>query len=802
MLKDPIKLFVIFIVIVIVAFNIWLKKTEPEINIEGKTTLTIVISTVPRDQIYWNMLLSEFERENPDIYVNAIRTREEKKVQTMVAGGVAPDLIQIEGQNMGYWIQAKALLDITQWLKKDEKTFDIKDIYDISLQAFTYKGKIYGLPFGIVPFVLFYNKDLFRKYNIPFPDETWTWEDIRKYGKILTNDFDGDGINDEIGIDMNIWSEGLYTFIYQNGGRILNEQGTRIDMTDPRTVEAIKFVYDLIHKDRIVKSNFNMVKGVFNIRFQNGSIGMIVPGGSFWITEFREYKELDWDIAPLPAGPAGRATTIAPGGWGISSQSKHPEEAYRLLKFIAGKKGQEIMAKSGLFIPCRKSVCHSELFLRPVNPETGERYKHPEHVENLIKDLDEGYAKLPVWTSPRWPLVRDLLNRVFYNLLMDPKKPGENPEKVCKDFTRQANQILIEAEKHTSGKKIPWRYVLSGMVLFILIPTVFLWKTSRKRKKAGYLLASENRWGYIMISPWIVGFVIFFAGPLLFSIFLSFCQWLSLGPPETARFVGLDNYTTMFNRDPDFSKSLLVTSYYSILFVPLGLIFGLLLALLMNVEAKGMRGFRTIYFLPAVLPSVAVAVLWKDLFRQTGYLNLLLQRVYNFTLGLFFGKISISNLPNWLYNADFTVPAIVIMSLWGVGGGMMIYLAGLRSIPVQLYESAEIDGANRFNKFWHITLPQLSPVIFFNLVMGIISSFQVFTQAYMLFSTEGQANRAGPDDSALFYVLNLYQQAFEQFKMGYASALAWILFFIILIFTLLVFKTSSLWVYYEVEKGG
>jgi len=800
MLKDPIKVLLVSIIIILIAFNIWLKKTEPEIDIEGKTSITIVTSTAPRDRLFWDLLIAEFEKNHPEIRINSIKTLDEKKVNTMIAGGVSPDLIRLEGQTLGYYLRAEALLDITEWLKRDKEEFRLNDIYDIALKAFIYKNRNFGLPCGVVPFVMYYNKDLFRKYDIPFPDETWTWNDLRKYGKIMTNDFDGDGINEEIGIDMNIWSEGLYTFIFQNGGRILNNEGNRVDMTDPKTVEAIQFVYDLVHDDKIVKSNFNMVKGVNNIRFQNGSIAMLSPGGGFWIPEFREFKGIDWDVAPLPSGPDRRATTIAPEGWGISSQSKHPEKAYEFLKFIASVRGQEIMAKTALFIPCRKSVCHSDVFLNPIDVETGKQFEHPEHMENLIKDLDEGNTELPVWTSTRWPIVRDLFNRTFYNLLMDPEKPGVTPEKVCREFTEQANIILKQAEKETTGKKIPWDMVLSSLIFIILISAALLYTKRRKRTKAGYIQTSENRWGYLLISPWIIGFVIFFAGPLLFSIFLSFCNWLSLGPPETARFVGMENFSRIVTNDPDFSKSLMVTSYFSILFVPLGLIFGLALALLMNVEAKGMRAFRTIYFLPAVLPSVAIAVLWKDLFRQTGYLNLLIQKAYNVTLGWFFGKITISQLPNWLFNADFTVPAIVIMGLWGVGGGMMIYLAGLRSIPKQLYESADIDGANRFQKFRNVTLPQLSPVIFFNLIMGIIGSFQVFTQAYMLFSTEGQANRAGPDDSALFYVLNLYQQAFEQFKMGYASALAWILFLIILVFTLLVFKSSSLWVYYEGER--
>src|SRR5262249_51390563 len=237
-----------------------------------------------------------------------------------------------------------------------------------------------------------------------------------------------------------------------------------------------------------------------------------------------------------------------------------------------------------------------------------------------------------------------------------------------------------------------------------------------------------------------------------------FTRWNSLAPAASARFVGLDHYATLLSgRDEMFGKSLHATLYYTVLSVPLGLAVGLALAVLMNARLRGVELFRTLYYLPAVMPGVATAVLFRWIFGQQEVLNSLLG-------GL--GRVPFKQMPDWLGDPRWTIPAIVLMGLWGVGGGMMIYLAGLRHIPTQLYEAAEIDGAGPFARFRAVTLPMLSPVLFFNLVMGIIGAFQVFTSAFVLL-----AGSAGPDDAALFYSFYLYRKAFEQFQVGYGSAL-------------------------------
>ena len=283
--------------------------------------------------------------------------------------------------------------------------------------------------------------------------------------------------------------------------------------------------------------------------------------------------------------------------------------------------------------------------------------------------------------------------------------------------------------------------------------------------------------GFVCIAPWLFGFVFFTVGPVIFSFIMSLSKWDMINPPE---FVGFANYAAILADDFRFRQSLKVTAIYAGTAVPLGLVCSLALAMLLNLNVKGMRVFRSIFYIPAILPGVAVAMVWLMVFRYQG--------------GIFNSRLAMFHIApvKWLTSTEMALPSFVIMSLWGVGGGMIIYLAGLQSVPTQLYEAAEIDGAGSWAKFRTVTLPMISPTIFFNLIMGIIGSFQVFTSSFIM--TQG-----GPAYATLFYVLYLYQKAFKYLQMGYASALAWILFAVILTLTLIVFKSSAGWVYYEAE---
>ena len=283
---------------------------------------------------------------------------------------------------------------------------------------------------------------------------------------------------------------------------------------------------------------------------------------------------------------------------------------------------------------------------------------------------------------------------------------------------------------------------------------------------------------YLCISPWILGFLFFTLGPVAASLGLSLTRWDLLSPPA---FVGLRNFTRMVD-DRLFWQSLGVTLRYTLLYVPSELVGGLLLALLMNQEGvRGLRAVRTIYYLPTIISGVAFVVVWMWLFYPEGGL-------INGTLA----RLGITG-PRWLADPDTALTALWLMSLWGLGRAALIYLAGLKGIPQQLYEAAAMDGAGPLQNFRYVTLPMLTPTIFFNLVLSIIATFQTFTSAFV-------ATNGGPLDSTLFYVLYLYRKAFQEFQMGYASALAWVLFVIILVLTVAVVRSGRWWVYYEGEE--
>jgi multiple sugar transport system permease protein len=294
----------------------------------------------------------------------------------------------------------------------------------------------------------------------------------------------------------------------------------------------------------------------------------------------------------------------------------------------------------------------------------------------------------------------------------------------------------------------------------------------------------RNLAGFTFIAPWIIGFLVFTAGPMIASLVMSLHSWTLLSSPEWA---GLENYRRILGDDPLFTISLWNTAYYVFISVPLGIIVSLGLALLLNRKTRGMGLFRTIAFIPSITNIVAVSVLWLWLFNpEYGLLNAGLR------------LIGIDGIL-WLQSENWAKPALIIMSLWSVGGSTIIFLAALQGIPADLYEAASLDGAGSWSRFFHVTLPMISPAMFFSLVMATIGSFQVFSQAFVMTGAAQPGAEGGPNNATLFLVLYLYKKAFLEFKMGYAAALAWILFFIILVFTLLQQRLAKRWVFYEAE---
>lgn len=298
----------------------------------------------------------------------------------------------------------------------------------------------------------------------------------------------------------------------------------------------------------------------------------------------------------------------------------------------------------------------------------------------------------------------------------------------------------------------------------------------KNSKKKNSIQRRQNIQGYAFIMPWLLGLFLFTLIPMIFSAALSLCNWNIVTGTSTIKFVGFDNYTRLFV-DPKFWQSLKVTFKFCLITIPCYQIISLLIAFLLTLDIKGMKVFRLIYFLPSIIPTIACTMIWTRIFAQDGILNKALK---------IFGITG----PTWLTDRNTALYALMIMGIWGIGNTMIIYLSGLQGVSEELKEAARIDGAKGHQIFFKITLPMISPTIFFNVVMAVIGSFQYFTQAYVM--TEG-----GPMNSTLFYNLYLYQKAYRDFEMGYASAMAWVMFVIILILTMFVIKSSSFWVYYQ-----
>src|SRR5215207_4316167 len=301
--------------------------------------------------------------------------------------------------------------------------------------------------------------------------------------------------------------------------------------------------------------------------------------------------------------------------------------------------------------------------------------------------------------------------------------------------------------------------------------------TARPKRGRSSLARREAIDGFLFISPWLIGFVLFTAGPMIASFTLVFVDWDLLGAAKWGGLSNLQRLTT----DRLIGVSLYNTAYYTLFSVPLRLGLALAIAILLNAHVRGLAFWRTAFYLPAVVPAVANVILWVWMFSPT--------------MGLFNMVLTTLGLPrlNWVWDPNLSKPSLILMSTWTIGNVVVIFLAGLQSVPRSLYEAAQIDGGGNWAQFRHVTLPLISPVLLFNLVMGIIFSFQVFTPAFLM--TQG-----GPANTTLFTVLYLYQVAFEQFKVGYSSAIAWVLFVVILAFTLIQWKLADFWVYYEGKR--
>ncbi|MBC8065351.1 MAG: sugar ABC transporter permease [Chlorobia bacterium] len=442
------------------------------------------------------------------------------------------------------------------------------------------------------------------------------------------------------------------------------------------------------------------------------------------------------------------------------------------------------MASAGLAQPAIRELALAEPWIP--GPNTPAEQQIPKN--RIITDHAAPYVVFSP-TSIYWPEVGSIGSQTHELVYRGSAKANE----VLPPANRRAQERLDALRKEEQLPLIDWR--IGGVLGFVLIGALITWIYAPEigKKKRTNRQRRDNRAGYFFILPWLIGTLLFTAGPMALSLLMSFADWDIIRP---AKWRGLGNYVEAATFDPTFWKSLSVTLIYTVTAVPLGVVASLGLAMLLNTKVKGMALWRTCYYLPSIASAVASALIWKKVFQPDGgILNGVIYGSFGQWIGLdrlLLPFADATGRVNWLGSEQTSLFSLILMSVWGAGAGMVILLAGLQNVPQYLYEAATLDGAGPLKRFRNVTLPMISPTLFFSLITGFIGSFQVFSSALLM--TDG-----GPNMSTTFFMLHLYRQAFLSLRMGYASALAWVLFFVILGFTIMQLKMSR-WVYYEGAK--
>ncbi|MBS1704321.1 MAG: extracellular solute-binding protein [Armatimonadetes bacterium] len=749
--------------------------------------------------------VNEFERKYPDIKIkmeNVSYGSYFQKLLAQYAANVAPDVSMMDPPNFQRFAKRGAFLPLNQFFDQ-VPGFNINDYYKQIVDAHSYHGQLYVLPRDIAPIgLVYYNKKMFDDAGIPYPDGSWTW-DFKERPELKEKDFmwvlhqltkkNAKGKPTQYG--MVVGWPGLLRdlFVFSQGARYTNgeEDFTKLTYDDPRVVNAVQYVGDILNKDRYIPSPSEMSNSLQSSATQvfNSKKAAMYMCGIWEVPNIREVvkpgsKEFfDWDLTLAPAYKDGTAKMSTGGsGYGILSSTKHPKEAWLFTTWMAGEQGMMAMAKKGLAQPAIRKYALREPWIPGPNTPLDQQYPKNRIATDQAVDRVVFFSTSEYWTE-LGGLVDAQCERVYLGTATAKEAIAEG--------MRRANIRLQAIQQQGGLSKFSW---MSGLwvALAVLVGAIaWVYWPERKIRRTRSEKA-ESRAGYMFIAPWIIGMIVFTLGPMVLSFLMSFAEWDIIMP---ARWRGGGNYAEAVGTDPRFWGSLYVTMVYTLVSVPFGLLGSMLLALLLNVKVKGMPLYRTCFYLPSLASAVAASLVWRKIFAQDGgLLNLVIYGPHgdgNF-LGLasaLKGLAAPGQMINWLGREETSLLSMIIMSLWGIGGGMVILLAGLQGIPQMYYEAATLDGAGPWRKFVKVTFPLLTPSLFFSLITGVIGSFQVFTQAFVM--TQG-----GPNDSTRFYMYHLYDNAFGGLRMGYASALAWILFFIILIFTLVQWKLNK-YVYYE-----
>ncbi|MEM9378961.1 MAG: extracellular solute-binding protein [Planctomycetota bacterium] len=746
----------------------------------GKTRLVVMHwsgGAGQEEDVIVREALDRFEASHPDIVVDRINPGDTgayyTKLQTMMAAGTPPDVFYVGDERLPSLARMGVLMPLDAFVERDREAGDpvgLDDFYPVTVDAYRYDGErtgsgpLYGICKDFTTLGFYYNRDLFEAAGAPEPADDWTWDDFAATARTLAK---LDGVT---GAEFVTWPRMLRAYLLSEGVDVAPPDFQTLDVESPEVAAVLeRLARWRFDEERTLTSGKSRIAAGETVLL-TGRVGMAGPFGRWIVPNYRKIEDFEWDFAPMPRG-ATDANVIAAVAWGVSADTQNPEASWELVRALTSAESQADLARPGLAIPPRRTVARSDAFLDPSVP--------PSRDEVFLRAAEKATV-MPFPPSPKFDSL--LESRLNQAVLTGELTVAEASKNFVDAWAVEGNSPLARG----SFEPMPWRSVLAWIaaaLAALAAVLAVLWRRSRP----GRLALAEERAGWALASPLVLGLCLFTAFPIGLSLLLSFTRWTGVASVSTAEWVGLANYEQLLLHDGRFWTSLKVTAYYALLAVPLGQAFALGAALLMNAKVPGIGFFRAAWYLPSVLAGVGVAVLWRWVFEgDGGLLNAFLDPVL--------GLVELS-APEW-FGSDagaWGPPAFAIMNLWMVGGSMMIYLAGLQGIPRDLYEAAEIDGVTGLSRFRRVTLPMLSPVLIFNGIMAIIASFQVFTQAFVM--TKGE-----PGDLTRFYVLYLYNQAFDFYEMGYASAMAWLLLVVVLALTVLVLRGSRRHVHYEALK--
>ena len=757
--------------------------------------------------------IAEFERRNPDIDVSVLAMgagqMNPQKLMTSIVGRVPPDVIHQDRFTIGDWASRGTFMPLDDLIAKDSGPDAIKaeNYYPAAWNEAVYEGKVYAVPTGIDDRLLYYNRAIFREVGLDPDRPPQTWPELMEYAKKLTA-YNADKTYRRIGFIPNYGNSWLYLYAFQNSAKptvFLSENGRASTLAAPENVEALQFMTDVydalggVDKVNIFQSGF---QGAEQNPFYTGKIGMVINGNWELGNIARYAPDLDFAVAPAPV-PVERfegggrfkgvdrfVTWTGGFSYAIPTGARNPDAAWRFIKYMsseeswvlssrAQKQYNESKGRPFVFNLSANSRINARLLkeVPPVNPRLFVAQKAFIDMLPVARYRPVTFVGQPLWDSH----VRAFERAVAH---------AQTPKAALEE---QQALVQKELDKAYAREKLPL-FPMAGPVTVMALAAVGLlgWGIWRGRKTVGKssMARREAVAGYMMAMPWIFGFLLLTAGPILASILFAFADYDVLHAP---RYVGVSNFRTLFTDDFELLKKALGNAAYLAVFgIPLGMSTGLAIAMLLNMKIRGMNWYRTAFYIPSIVPAVASAVLWAWVLAgdpNKGLLNAL----WKVTLTDWFGL----QPPGWFGVAEWSKPGLIVQGLWGAGGGMILWLAGLQGVPQSLYEAADIDGASGLQKFRHVTLPMLSPYIFFNLIMGSIHALQEFDRVYVL---AGGTGGTGPLDSLLVPVLYLFNNAFRYFKMGYASALAWVIFVLILGLTLIQWQLQKYWVHYESDK--